>query len=220
VLDLIQSGPDGGRYYPGFEPIGAGIPGNWDQWILNPDRSAPSELAFAASAFRYVIRDDPDWEVEQFDPKRDFKLAADRKIAGQSLAQILDADDPDLSRFRRKGGKLIMYVGTADALIAPASALDYYRAVARRMGGLAVARRFIRLFVVPGMQHCQGGSTPNVFGQAWMARALKADPRYDIRLALEAWVERQRTPRSLTAVRYNDENQSSKMAKVNRIFAY
>lgn len=49
TLDLIQSGPrdvQGGRLY-GFEPTAAGLPNNWDQWILNPDRKASSDLAFA-----------------------------------------------------------------------------------------------------------------------------------------------------------------------------
>jgi hypothetical protein len=52
------------------------------------------------------------------------------------------------------------------------------------------------------MQHCQGGLSPNAFGQAWVAPALHHDAGHDIRLALEAWVEQGRAPNALTAVEY------------------
>ena len=130
------------------------------------------------------------------------------------LADILDANDPDLSRFSGHGGKLIMYVGTADALISPRAGIDYYGDLLTRMGA-SRAKAFTRLFVIPGMQHCQGGLTPNAFGQAWVAPAMKADSRYDIRLALEAWVERDRAPASLTAAKYHDA--SSEKASASRL---
>ena len=124
----------------------------------------------------------------------------------------MDADDPDLSRFEKRGGKLIMYVGTADALISPRGGVDYYNSVMKRMG----ARRvdiFARLFIIPGMQHCQGGLAPNAFGQAWIAPAVRPYPRYDVRLALEAWVERGRPPQSITAVRYGGRKGVTAVAK-------
>lgn len=195
-LDLIQSGVGG---YSGFEPTGAAVPQNWGQWILNPERSAPSQLAFARSAYRYLILDKPDWRIEQFDGGRDIPAASNRLLAGRTLAQVVNADDPDLDSFRRRGGKLTMYVGTADALISPASGAAYYRSVIERMGGLPETQRFFRLFVIPGMQHCQGGVEPNAFGQAWIVPPLRADPEHDIRLALEAWVERGRAPDSIVA---------------------
>jgi feruloyl esterase len=195
TLDFIQTVP------LGFDPRFAALPNNWDQWILNPDRNAPSDLAFATQAYRFFILDRPDWQVEEFDAARDFKLASRRKIAGQSLASILDADDTDLRPFERHGGKLILYVGGADAVISPAAGVDYYQRVVRRMG-MQRTRRFARLFVVPGMQHCQGGVEPNAFGQAWVAPAARMDGEHDIREALNAWVERASPPASLTAVRY------------------
>ena len=200
-LDLIQSGP------MGFEPTGAAVPSNWDQWILNPDRSAPSELVFATQAFRYLMLGQPDWQVERFDAARSFERASNRTVAGHQLTEILDPNDPDLGRFERRGGKLILYVGSADAVISPRAAVAYYRKIARLLGE-AQTRHFARLFVVPGMQHCQGGLAPNAFGQAWVAPALRPDTNHDVRLALEAWVERGRVPNGLIAAKYGDDRRA------------
>jgi feruloyl esterase len=216
-LDLLQSGVGG---YPGFDPTGAAVPQNWDQWIVNPDRDAPSQLAFATSGYRYLILEDPRWQVEQFDPARDIAAASDQIIAGRPLARILNADDPNLDRFKRSGGKLIMYVGTADALISPSSGAAYYRSVVKRIGGIVPTQAFFRLFVVPGMQHCQGGLAPNAFGQAWLAPGMKADALHDIRLALEAWVERGAPPASIVAAKYRDDRRENGPTATLRLWPY
>lgn len=214
-LELIQSGPRNARGAPlfyGFEPSGAALPDNWERWILNADANAPSQLTFATQAYRYLILNRPNWQIGDYDDARDFTRASDVRIAGRSLSTILDADSPDLTRFARHGGKLIMYVGGADALISPAAGLAYYRLVTARMGGLVRTQRFFRLFVAPGMQHCQGGGGPNAFGQAWIAPAAKRDARHDIRRALQAWVEHGRVPRVLVAAKYDEGRRGALIA--------
>ena len=213
TLNLIQARP------LGFDPRFAALPNNWDQWILSPDRDAPSDLAFATQAFRYFVLDRPEWQVEEFSLARDFRLASKRKIDGQSLASILDADEANLGEFERRGGKLIIYVGWADAVISPAASVDYYRKVLRHFG-LKQTQSFARLFVVPGMQHCQGGLAPNAFGQAWIAPAMRSDPDHDIRLALEAWVEQGRAPRSLTAAKYAGDRPGAELLSTQRLRPY
>lgn len=222
-LELIQSGPRDARgrpLYPGFEPTAAALPGNWDRWILNPDRNAPSDLTFATQAYRYMVLDQRDWKVEDFDSARDFSRASERQIQRRPLSAILDADDTDLSRFARHGGRMIMYVGGADAVISPASGLSYYRRTAQRMGSLARTRRFFRLFDVPGMQHCQGGLAPNAFGQAWVAPPLAHDPRHDIRMALEDWVEHGRAPRSIVAAKYENDQPQGRLVATQDVGAF
>jgi len=201
TLELIQSGPAPrpGGLATGFDPRWAAVPGNWDRWILNRDSRAPSDLAFATQAFRYLILDRPGWSIGDFDPARDFARASDRPVAGRRLADVLDAANPDLRRFAARGGKIILYVGLADAVLSPFAGIAYYRNVAARMGGTARAQLFFRLFVVPGMEHCQAGPAPNAFGQAWIAPAASPDPRHDVRLALQAWVERDLAPAALVA---------------------
>jgi hypothetical protein len=222
TLQLIEAGPGNARGEPlfyGFDPRAAALPGNWDRWILNPDPEAPSELAFATEAYRYLILDRPDWNIGEFNLDRDFALASERRLAGRPLSAILDADDPDLGRFAAHGGKLVMYLGGSDALISPGAGLAYYLRVMLRMGA-SRTMSFARLFVVPEMQHCQGGPGPNAFGQAWVAPGLGVDARHDIRSALEAWVEHGRSPISLVAAKYEDDSKGGAVVATRELRPY
>jgi feruloyl esterase len=178
----------------GFEPSAAAYPESWTQWILNLDPVAPSQHRFATEAFRYLVRNDPDWRVELFDPRRD--------RPSRSLREAVDSDSTDLARFRARGGRILSYFGWADPVLSPRAGLAYYRRVVQRMGGAARTRDFYRLFMVPGMTHCQGGLGPDSFGQSMVSPPLRPDAAHDIRLALERWVEQGVAPGSLVAVRY------------------
>jgi feruloyl esterase len=84
---------------------------------------------------------------------------------------------------------LIQYHGYSDPDISPLNSIDYYESVVRfsargGAGGLADTKRFYRLFMVPGMYHCNGGPGPNTFD------AVKA---------LEDWVERGAAPERIVA---------------------
>ena len=81
------------------------------------------------------------------------------------VGPIMASDDPDLSRFRDRGGKLVMWHGFADQLIVPGGSIDYYDAVTRRLGGsYRHTHSFARLFMAPGVGHCGGGSGPQPQG--------------------------------------------------------
>jgi feruloyl esterase len=179
----------------GFQPTSAAVPDSWSQWILNPDPAAPSQLVFAVQAFRYVLQDRPDWRLEEHPPGT--------AIRSSWRTRAIDADSTDYRAFRDRGGRIISYFGWADALISPGEGVDYYRQVQRAMDGPAATALFYRLFMVPGMTHCQGGPGPDSFGQSIPAPAAAPDRRHDIRLALEAWVERGEAPDELVAVSYN-----------------
>lgn len=189
--------------HAGFEPASASAE-NWGRWIVNPDPAADSQLTFAAEAFRYLLRDQPDWRIADFDPARD--------VAAQATRRALDADALDLHRFRDRGGRIISYFGWHDAVISPHAGADYFRRVTRNMGGIAATQAFYRLFMVPGMEHCQGGPGAYAFGQSLTAPAAHHDRRYDIRLAIEAWVEKGIAPKTLVAVRYRDSAPAAEVA--------
>jgi len=79
---------------------------------------------------------------------------------GAFMSAILEATDSDLSRFlHRNNGKLLLYHGWSDSLVAPEPTLDYYTSVVRSTfgGDVTAARERVRLFMIPGMGHCQGG---------------------------------------------------------------
>jgi hypothetical protein len=173
-----------------FEPTAAAVKENWDRWIVNADREAFSQLTLG----------------EQFSRNMGFMDA-------ESLGRALNATSTDLTQFDRRGGKLLMYFGWADALISPRMGLAYYEGVAARLGGIAKTQEFFRLFMVPGMTHCQGGPAPNVFGQSSFTPGLRDEPAYDIRRALEAWVERGVAPERVVAVKYVDDDVARGVAR-------
>jgi tannase/feruloyl esterase len=190
------------RFPEDWDGILAGAPAlNWtDQlatFAAQPTGDMRSQLTFAEQFFRYMVHDDPTWNVGRFAGQRDFDLARERRIGKQTLSQVLDANDPDLTRFEQRRGKLLMYFGWADDLISPQAGVDYYERVVAHMGGAERTQAFFRLFMVPGMGHCQGGAAPHAFGQAYVAPGLRDDPEHDIRRALEAWVEQGRVPQRI-----------------------
>jgi feruloyl esterase len=139
-----------------------------------------------------MVLEREDWDVRSFDLERDTAIA-DTKLAG-----TLNATNPDLGPFRKRGGKLILWHGWADAPISPLSSIDYYESVVKRMGARD-AESFVRLYMVPGLQHCDGGPGPTGFRDAG---ALRHDPEHDMAEALERWVEDGTAPGPIVAARY------------------
>jgi len=94
----------------------------------------------------------------------------------QAYASIMDTDDPDLSRFRDAGGKMVTFHGLSDPLVPFKATQQYYDEVSAL---LPDAHNFYRHYQVPGLQHCFGGASgqpSNLFEQ------------------LRAWVENGTTP--------------------------
>ena len=118
--------------------------------------SLPRPLSIADDHYKYVVFKNPEWDFKTLDFDKDLALAD--TIDGGAL----NANDPDLKAFAAHGGKLIMYHGWNDQLIAPQNSIDYYTSISRKMGA-AETDRFARLFMVPGMMHCAGGVGPNQF---------------------------------------------------------
>ena len=84
--------------------------------------------------------------------------------------------------------------------------------------GAAQASTFVRLFMVPGMQHCYGGAGPNSFGQF---PVYSGDPDKDIDAALERWVEKGFAPeRIVAAKRQNDMDPKSDIVRTRLLCAY
>ena len=182
---------DGKQVFPGYEPGGEAEPGGWQVWITGPAPEQSLMFAFGTQFYKNMMFGNPSWDYRTFNVDRDMK-AADDKLAG-----TLNATDPDLSRFRARGGKLILYHGWNDAAIGPLSTIDYYQNVVAKAGA-GYARGFVRLFMVPGMQHCFGGAGPNSFGQFGGAAG---DPDHDIGAAVEQWVEHGIAPERIVATR-------------------
>ncbi|WP_321804122.1 tannase/feruloyl esterase family alpha/beta hydrolase [Burkholderia sp. BCC1993] len=118
--------------------------------------------------------------------------AYDRGVALQSEFGGINTDNPDLSAFRNRGGKLLTYHGLADELIAPQGTINYYNRVAAQMGSMAAVQNFYRLYLVPGLGH----STPN--GTSNPAAIIPNFAPGQMYSLLTDWVEKGAVPDKVT----------------------
>ena len=184
----------GGKPYFFGQPLGAEKAGassfgepqsssGWDRWLIGRNGGKSIQLAFSESFMKYMAFGKPD---PNYDPRTfDFEKDPDHM---DLIRRLLDATDPDLSAFRDRGGKLLMYFGWADAALNPLMGIDYYdKALAKNGPGM---REFFRLFMVPGMFHCRGGVGTD---------------RFDAMTTLVNWVESGAAPDSMPAARVEQD---------------
>jgi hypothetical protein len=123
----------------------------------------------------------------------------------EELSPILDGTNPDLSAFQKRGGKMIVTIGTNDTLASPGAQLDYYQSVLDRMGR-ATVDRFARFLVMPQTGHGLAGNNYSVDGNG---RAIPASPipnRYDQLGLLFDWVEKGQAPGMSVTVTAGDRS--------------
>lgn len=83
----------------------------------------------------------------------ELNTAWDLGVALQPRFAEINTDNPNLSAFRDRGGKILSYHGLADTLVPPQGTIHYYNRVANTMGGLTAVQNFYRLYMIPGMGH-------------------------------------------------------------------
>jgi feruloyl esterase len=149
----------------------------------------------APATFGQAVRHQADWDGQGFDVSED--LAAIDRVMPE-----LRADDTHIQPFVDRGGKLILYEGWSDPAVAARMIVDYYEAVEAALGP-RVARRAVRLFMAPGMEHCMGGAGPDQFGGSG-STPLANDPSHDLLAALDAWVTKGRAPEVVIAAKIKD----------------
>ncbi len=162
----------GAKIFPGLEP------GGEMGWT---GLAGPQPMGIPVDTFKFVVHNDSNWDWKTIDFDRDV-TALEKKFAG-----VVDAVQPDLSPFTGHGGKLIMYHGWNDQLIAPRNSIDYFNAVSYSLG-TARTEASVRLYMVPGMAHCRGGD--GTFN-------------FDMLDQLDEWVEKGVAPDAVVATRTN-----------------
>jgi feruloyl esterase len=186
---------DGTLVYPGRMP---GVERGWGNFITGNSAGASAGYLYSTGYMKYFVFADPSWDYRAWDFARDLpKVEADQKNRS-----VMDTWNPDLRRFRDRGGKLIVYHGWGDDAISPLNTINYFKMVVEKTtGGPKAADAlasedeafrkaaqktgdFMRLFMVPGMNHCGGGQPtgPNTF---------------DAVTALSNWVENKQAPDTL-----------------------
>jgi tannase/feruloyl esterase len=101
---------------------------------------------------RYIGHQDAKWDPMSFDLDADLALALKK-------ASFIEANDPNLAKFKARGGKLLLWHGWADPGPSPENTINYYSQVAKTLGGQQ--DDWIRLFLLPGVGHCGGGVGPD-----------------------------------------------------------
>ncbi len=197
AVDKIWSGPDhvvGPGYDPGIERGGETL--GWPGFITGSAPGLGSHTSLGLPFFKYFIYDDPNWDFHTFNFATDAPIVDNKRVSGQTMAQVLNAVDPNLEPLKERGGKIIHYHGFSDPDIAPRNSINYFLSVvgaqaeiAGPRNALAETQDFYRLFMVPGMNHCGGGPGANSF---------------DTLTALENWVERGQAPERIIASHFTN----------------
>jgi len=107
----------------------------------------------------------------------------------RELSSILDSTNPDLSAFQKRGGKMIVAIGTNDTTAPPGEQLDYYKSVIDKMGRSNVDS-FARLFVLPQTGHGLTGTNYATDGDGKALEARQVPSTFDRVMLLVDWVEK------------------------------
>jgi len=188
---------DGTLVYPGWPKSSEALTWTADGrpqigWHQYWGGTEPSRAAF----WRRWVFSDPEWDWWGFDPDRDLPIADAR------VGAAIDQTSADLRAFAARGGKVIVYHGWQDPVVNALDTIAYYEQVRQRPGSPPV-EDFLRLFLVPGMGHCSGGTGTTCFGNQQSPSPI-VDADHDLLMALDAWVEQGRAPERIIASRVVD----------------
>ena len=111
----------------------------------------------------------------------------------EQTSQWLDSTNPDLAAFRRRGGKLVVIVGTDDTIAPSGEQLDYYQAIVDTMGRRAVDD-FARLYVLPQTGHGLTGNSASIDGNGAAVQPTAIPSDVDRFALLREWVENGSAP--------------------------
>lgn len=159
--------------YPGF-PFGLEAEiSAWDLWITGTNPFMGGEpsfhYSFGTELFKYLVFSNPDWQYNTYDFENFFEKT-------QYASSYLDATEADYSGFKKNGGKMILYHGWNDAAISAFSTIQHYEKALEKNGE---SDDYIRLFLLPGVLHCGGGTGPDMID--WVSQIM-------------AWVEEEKAP--------------------------
>ena len=182
ALDRSMAGPknsSGAQLYSDWSYDGGMGAGNWRFWKIEsgvpPWDNYPLIAIMGAGSLACIfttppvdIPGDPASLVgflSHYDFDKDApKIFATDGIFKESAIKFMtppDMGDPNLANFKAKGGKLIIYHGQSDGVFSVNDITRWYEKLASNYSGDPSS--FVRLFVVPGMNHCSSGPATDEF---------------------------------------------------------
>lgn len=176
-----HAGPDGKVIAYGL-PRGSELSGF--PWFLGLKEDSQKETGYDNFGPAAGLSRDTDWNSNDV-------LASHEAQKNSLFGMIYYAENPDISHFASRGGKLLMWHGMYDQLLPPQAFFDYYGAMRRvtaaqlaASGDRTTIDDAAQLFTGVGVAHCMGGQGPSDF---------------DGLTALENWVEKGQKPMRLVA---------------------
>ena len=164
-----------------YSPLYPGSELGWGQ-LAGGDQP----LGIPVEFFKYYVLRDPNWDYNT----RPINFDSDVTASNRPEIQPVNAVDPDLSKFFRRGGKLLLVDGWSDTSVPPKVAINYYNAVVARLGAKTV-KASMRFFMVPGMGHGPGTNGPENFN-------------FDALGLIERWKEQGQAPDQLIVSHFKD----------------
>lgn len=177
-----------GMWLPNTDPSGSGliVPARYrGQEGAAADAPAHSHLS-ALGVTGFLMKD---LSANPLDYVEGGKFAARRA----ELSQWLDTTNPDLAAFQKRGGKMIVAIGTNDTLASPGSQLDYYQSVLDKMGRSKVDG-FARFYILPQTGHGLSGNNYNTDGDGKQIESKPIPNTFDRFALLVDWVENGKAP--------------------------
>ena len=200
VVRMIWAGPTGheGRF------LGHGYSHGADLFATAGTEGMPLKpkpFGIGLDWFRYFLVRSPDFDGTQM-TAAEFELLVNQSV--ELFGPVFNSNDPDLSVFRDRGGKVIILHGLTDQLIPHEGSVDYYERVQKQMGGAEQTAKFARLFLVPGVDHgfSGPGASPSLIHMIY---------------PLVAWVEEGKAPDQLLG---EARDAAGKVIRTRPVFPY
>jgi feruloyl esterase len=188
-----------GMWLPNTDPSGSGLIAN-TRFLGQegaPEDAAPYNWIGVLGMSAFLMRDlhaNPlDYVEGKYNPRR------------EELSAILDSDNPDFSAFARRGGKMIVAIGSNDTLASPGTQLDFYQAILDKMGRSKVDS-FARLYVLPQTGHGLTGTNYTTDGDGKKLEAKPIPNTFDRLALLTDWVEKGTAPGKSVKVTAGDRS--------------
>lgn len=118
--------------------------------------------------------------------------AMDRGVALQESFGNIATDNTDLSGWKNRNGKMLVWHGVNDELVPVQGIVNYFERVAQGMGGPAAVQDFFRLYLVPGQGHSPLNGTANPNANPPLAQHAQM---YKL---MTEWVEKGSAPNAIT----------------------
>jgi len=139
---------EGKIVYPPF-PYGLEAEtGSWDTWITGSKEFPSLHYFFGTNMFKYLVYNDSSWDYTKYDFHKFFEET-------RYASSYLDATQSDYSDFKKFKGKMIMYHGWNDPALSAFATSQHYEEAMKKDKDL---QSYIRLFLLPGVLHCGGGT--------------------------------------------------------------